>query len=254
MPPHLKCSFPFTPCAARYEDDRDEGEWFLYTGSGGRDLSGNKRTSKVGERGPPGVGLRRGRALSMSPGHGQGSQSQCGAPSLAVDACSRRTCCRGGRLHRVQGLKSESPLASSPSPSQAILFPQVQSFDQTFDNMNKALKLSCTKGLPVRVVRSYKVGWRGVEVGLWECFLGSFDWPNLTHEARRDSGSPKPTLTIRLNPCASPSSVAGEALGVRPRGGDPRAVRRRVPHRPLLAQAGRAGPPHVPLPLHALRQ
>ncbi|KAL3132357.1 hypothetical protein ABBQ32_008933 [Trebouxia sp. C0010 RCD-2024] len=29
-----------------YEDDRDEGEWFLYTGSGGRDLSGNKRTNK----------------------------------------------------------------------------------------------------------------------------------------------------------------------------------------------------------------
>jgi E3 ubiquitin-protein ligase UHRF1 len=31
----------------RYEDDRDEGDWFLYTGSGGRDLSGNKRTAKV---------------------------------------------------------------------------------------------------------------------------------------------------------------------------------------------------------------
>ena len=30
-----------------YEDDQDEGEWFMYTGSGGRDLSGNKRTSKV---------------------------------------------------------------------------------------------------------------------------------------------------------------------------------------------------------------
>lgn len=30
-----------------YEDDHDEGEWFLYTGSGGRDLSGNKRTNKV---------------------------------------------------------------------------------------------------------------------------------------------------------------------------------------------------------------
>lgn len=30
-----------------YEDDRDEGEWFLYTGSGGRDLSGNKRTNKL---------------------------------------------------------------------------------------------------------------------------------------------------------------------------------------------------------------
>ena len=32
----------------RYEDDRDEGEWFLYTGSGGRDLSGNKRVTNVG--------------------------------------------------------------------------------------------------------------------------------------------------------------------------------------------------------------
>eukprot|EP01026_Neomeris_dumetosa_P056312 TRINITY_DN5148_c0_g2_i12.p1 TRINITY_DN5148_c0_g2~~TRINITY_DN5148_c0_g2_i12.p1 ORF type:complete len:716 (+),score=104.15 TRINITY_DN5148_c0_g2_i12:60-2150(+) len=30
-----------------YEDDRDEGDWFLYTGSGGRDLSGNKRTNKT---------------------------------------------------------------------------------------------------------------------------------------------------------------------------------------------------------------
>eukprot|EP01025_Chloroclados_australasicus_P041361 TRINITY_DN4378_c0_g1_i1.p1 TRINITY_DN4378_c0_g1~~TRINITY_DN4378_c0_g1_i1.p1 ORF type:complete len:786 (-),score=106.64 TRINITY_DN4378_c0_g1_i1:1320-3545(-) len=29
-----------------YEDDLDEGDWFLYTGSGGRDLSGNKRTNK----------------------------------------------------------------------------------------------------------------------------------------------------------------------------------------------------------------
>jgi E3 ubiquitin-protein ligase UHRF1 len=61
-----------------YEDDLDEGDWFLYTGSGGRDLSGNKRTNKI------------------------------------------------------------------------------QSFDQTFDAMNKALKLSCLHGLPVRVVRSFK--------------------------------------------------------------------------------------------------
>ncbi|KAL1215217.1 E3 ubiquitin-protein ligase ORTHRUS 2 [Cardamine amara subsp. amara] len=30
-----------------YLDDEDHGEWFLYTGSGGRDLSGNKRTNKV---------------------------------------------------------------------------------------------------------------------------------------------------------------------------------------------------------------
>ncbi|KAL7241362.1 hypothetical protein ACSBR2_006889 [Camellia fascicularis] len=29
-----------------YEYDEDHGEWFLYTGSGGQDLSGNKRTNK----------------------------------------------------------------------------------------------------------------------------------------------------------------------------------------------------------------
>ncbi|XP_018442018.2 E3 ubiquitin-protein ligase ORTHRUS 2 [Raphanus sativus] len=29
-----------------YKDDEDHGEWFLYTGSGGRDLTGNKRTNK----------------------------------------------------------------------------------------------------------------------------------------------------------------------------------------------------------------
>lgn len=28
-----------------YEDDVDKGDEFLYTGSGGRDLSGNKRTA-----------------------------------------------------------------------------------------------------------------------------------------------------------------------------------------------------------------
>eukprot|EP00898_Chlorokybus_atmophyticus_P000413 jgi/Chlat1/1372/Chrsp119S01790 len=61
-----------------YEDDEDHGEYFLYTGSGGRDLSGNKRTNKK------------------------------------------------------------------------------QSSDQTFTNMNKALLVSCLKGLPVRVVRSHK--------------------------------------------------------------------------------------------------
>ncbi|KAM3405789.1 hypothetical protein ACQJBY_000043 [Aegilops geniculata] len=61
-----------------YIDDEDHGEWFLYTGSGGRDLSGNKRTNKE------------------------------------------------------------------------------QSSDQKFDKMNAALRLSCKKGYPVRVVRSHK--------------------------------------------------------------------------------------------------
>ena len=67
-----------TARAGGYEDDRDEGEWFLYTGSGGRDLSGNKRTSKV------------------------------------------------------------------------------QTSDQVFESSNKALRTSCERGLPVRVVRSHK--------------------------------------------------------------------------------------------------
>ncbi|KAB5573267.1 hypothetical protein DKX38_000461 [Salix brachista] len=61
-----------------YIDDEDHGEWFLYTGSGGRDLSGNKRTNTD------------------------------------------------------------------------------QSFDQKFDKMNEALRVSCLKGYPVRVVRSHK--------------------------------------------------------------------------------------------------
>ncbi|KAL5748819.1 hypothetical protein ACOSQ2_026116 [Xanthoceras sorbifolium] len=61
-----------------YEDDEDHGEWFLYTGSGGRDLSGNKRTNKE------------------------------------------------------------------------------QSFDQKFEKMNEALRVSCKMGYPVRVVRSHK--------------------------------------------------------------------------------------------------
>lgn len=61
-----------------YQDDEDHGEWFLYTGSGGRDLSGNKRTNKE------------------------------------------------------------------------------QSFDQKFDKSNEALRISCKKGYPLRVVRSHK--------------------------------------------------------------------------------------------------
>ncbi|XP_062230448.1 E3 ubiquitin-protein ligase ORTHRUS 2-like [Phragmites australis] len=61
-----------------YEDDEDHGEWFLYTGSGGRDLSGNKRTNKE------------------------------------------------------------------------------QSSDQKFEKLNAALRISCLRGYPVRVVRSHK--------------------------------------------------------------------------------------------------
>lgn len=34
---------------------------------------------------------------------------------------------------------------------------QEQSFDQKFESSNKALLISCQKGLPLRVVRSHKV-------------------------------------------------------------------------------------------------
>ncbi|OAY71610.1 E3 ubiquitin-protein ligase ORTHRUS 2, partial [Ananas comosus] len=79
-----------------YEDDEDHGEWFLYTGSGGRDLSGNKRTNKE------------------------------------------------------------------------------QSFDQKFEKLNQALRVSCLKGYPVRVVSqgetlSYALNLRGSSLPVSFC-------------------------------------------------------------------------------------
>ena len=38
--------FPSAFLLGGYEDDEDNGETFTYTGSGGRDLSGNKRTAE----------------------------------------------------------------------------------------------------------------------------------------------------------------------------------------------------------------
>ncbi|KAI4308513.1 hypothetical protein L6164_031576 [Bauhinia variegata] len=61
-----------------YVDDEDHGDWFLYTGSGGKDLSGNRRNRKE------------------------------------------------------------------------------HSFDQEFESSNEALRVSCRKGYPVRVIRSSK--------------------------------------------------------------------------------------------------
>ncbi|EHA8586919.1 hypothetical protein COCNU_scaffold001173G000010 [Cocos nucifera] len=83
-----------------YEDDEDHGDWFLYTGSGGRDLSGNKRTNKD------------------------------------------------------------------------------QSFDQKFEKLNKALRVSCLKGYPVRVVRFFDTMY------LVSCFERS-------HKEKRSSYAPE---------------------------------------------------------------
>ena len=128
-----------------YEDDRDEGEWFLYTGSGGRDLSGNKRTNKE------------------------------------------------------------------------------QSFDQKFDAMNKALQNSCLKGLPVRVVRSYKARAEAPHACLlacWPAFLAASQpacLPPLhahtqahpTHR-RRSARRTRPPTT---RPCATTASTASSSAG-----------------------------------------
>ena len=53
--------------------------------------------------------------------------------------------------------KSRAENLEEAKPGCSLCFMQVQSFDQTFDKMNKALLVSCQKGLPVRVVRSFKV-------------------------------------------------------------------------------------------------
>ena len=64
---------------------------------------------------------------------------------------------------------------------------QVQSFDQEFENMNKALKLSCIKGLPVRVVRSFKVStWQGLPSPSW----GGRDCTHLASVPQRSADSP----------------------------------------------------------------
>lgn len=72
--------------------------------------------------------------------------------------------------------------------------------------MNKALKLSCTKGLPVRVVRSYKARCAALRT-LCLC-LGSRSrpalciWLHLARDLRRHGclGSPAPPSTLS-SPC-----------------------------------------------------
>jgi len=77
-----------------YDEDEDHGEWFLYTGSGGRDVKGNRGTNKK------------------------------------------------------------------------------QSFDQKFKHRNEALRLSCRKGYPVRVIRLVLINY--YELDSYECIPISF--------------------------------------------------------------------------------
>jgi hypothetical protein len=147
-----------------YEDDRDEGEWFLYTGSGGRDLSGNKRTNKV----------RRGTAQRARP-----LWKGASAPHLRASRTSGPRCGARQRAlpppvlaaaHPRPPASARRPGPPRPAPPRRparppCLPPQEQSFDQEFTLMNEALRQSCAKGLPVRVVR--RCGARFAGCGLW---------------------------------------------------------------------------------------
>ncbi len=138
----------------RYEDDLDHGEYFLYTGSGGRDLSGNKRTSKASL-------LSSAACSKPACTIANGSSAACVALGLSAAGTAMPPAAAGWLcLHSVTPLPSPCVLPrlrASPNLLLSNLCPQVQSFDQKFDLMNKALLLSCQKGLPVRVVRSHKV-------------------------------------------------------------------------------------------------
>ena len=62
--------------AGGYEDDEDMGDSFYYTGSGGRDLSGNKRTS--------GILLQDLKLMTLLSGNTRGSQEGTGCPLTLV--------------------------------------------------------------------------------------------------------------------------------------------------------------------------
>ena len=117
--------------------------------------------------------------------------------------------------------------------------------------MNKALKLSCIKGLPVRVVRSFKAS-------LWATGLARGNLSNQSPFGARHA-LPVPLHTrsstslvlhfcTRKQPAPPPS--AGEAVKLRTHSGHAGAVRRRVPHPPLLAQARQPEAPHLQVCVH----
>lgn len=124
---------------------------------------------------------------------------------------------------------------------------------QAFDSMNKALKLSCTKGLPVRVVRSFKARplIHTPRATLACCNLPlppphiakapmALHQPCFTHLASLACPPRLPTCLPNLC-CSPPGPCAGEAVCLRPHPGHPRALRRHLPHRQVLAHQGQAG-------------
>ena len=102
----LQCHpFPLPSPACSYEDDRDEGEWFLYTGSGGRDLSGNKRTNKE---------------QSFDQARAAGGRVAVGWPCGCCAAAARRSVASRTALHRP--LPTSLPASTlPPAPLQCPL-------------------------------------------------------------------------------------------------------------------------------------
>ena len=80
---------------------------------------------------------------------------------------SWRLCCARGLQILRQVYSKRLPKSDFAPSALAVLCPYVwkilwlllqeQSFDQKFESSNKALLISCQKGLPLRVVRSHKV-------------------------------------------------------------------------------------------------
>ena len=116
--------------------------------------------------------------------------------------------------------------------------------------MNKALKLSCIKGLPVRVVRSFKAS-------LWATGLARGKLSNQSPYWHTTCPACPPPHTLQSQPSSAytnrqpaPSPNAGEAVELRTHGGHAGAVRRCVPHPPLLAQARQPEAPHLQVCVH----
>ena len=90
------------------------------------------------------------------------ASGSCTPAVVAVISLATRGSQRCAWQHILQALASPAVMRWTDADKTLaelinVLPLQTQSFDQKFENMNKALQISCQKGLPVRVVRSHKV-------------------------------------------------------------------------------------------------
>lgn len=105
-----------------YEDDEDNGEWFLYTGSGGRDLSGNKRTNKE-----------------------QSFDQVFEAGNAAL-----RTSCQHGYPVRVVRSHKEKRSSYAPAAEEGVRYDGVYRIEKVWRKPGQQGKLVCRCGGPPR--------------------------------------------------------------------------------------------------------